>query len=61
MFTPPFVYEVIIILFANAIQKIYKGGKRLLTKIFKLLITLSCVYLPFTIYMNLNTQLLLTL
>jgi len=56
MFTPPFACEVIIILFFLLIlYKKYIKERKIATKIFKLLITLSCIYLPFTIYMNLNT------
>ena len=56
MFTPPFACEVIIILFFLLIlYKKYIKRRKIATNIFKLLIAISCIYLPFTIYMNLNT------
>ena len=56
MFTPPFACEVIIILFFLLIlYKKYIKRRKIATNILRLLITISCIYLPFTIYMNLNT------
>ena len=56
VFTPPFACEVIIILFFLLIlYKKYIKRRKIATNILRLLITISCIYLPFTIYMNLNT------
>ena len=56
IFTPTFACELIIIfLFILLIYKKYIKGKKVITDIIKTFIAISCIYLSFTIYMNLNT------
>ena len=56
IFTPIFACELIIIIFFLLfLYKKYIKRETIITYIFKILVTMSCMYLPFTIYMNLNT------
>ena len=56
IFTPIFACELIIVIFFLLfLYKKYIKKETIITYIFKILITISCIYLPFTIYMNLNT------